>query len=120
MNPGTIAFAVGAVALIALYVFSGIKKSKTQARIKELLQQGAIVLDVRSRSEYNSGAFSGARNTPLDAISKGIKGISKDSNIIVYCASGARSASAAQILKSQGYVSVLDAGPLSRLTALQD
>lgn len=77
----------------------------------ELISNGGIIVDVRSKSEYASGHVKGSHNIPLGqiaAITNKVK--SKDQAIITCCASGMRSASAKSILKSQGYTNVHNGG----------
>jgi phage shock protein E len=77
----------------------------------ELVKKGAIVLDVRSSSEYSGGHVKGSINIPVDQLSKNLSKL-KDKNkpIITVCASGMRSASAKSILKSNGYTQVYNGG----------
>ncbi|WP_411278725.1 rhodanese-like domain-containing protein [Gemmatimonas sp.] len=75
-----------------------------------------IVIDVRSKVEFWLGHLPSAVCLPVQTIAATIPdqpGISKDSKILLYCASGARSAMAAEILKSHGYRRVVDGGPIS-------
>jgi phage shock protein E len=83
-------------------------------------QQFAIVLDVRSRVEFWLGHLGGAECVPVQGLAKAIAkraDIGKDTPVLVYCASGARSATAAGILRSLGYRRVVDAGAMHRATA---
>ena len=82
----------------------------------ELVQQGAIILDVRSKGEFNGGHIKGSINISVDTLSKNL-GQLKDKNkpIITYCASGMRSASAKSILKANGYTQVHNGGGWSSL-----
>ncbi len=77
----------------------------------ELVQNGAIIVDVRSKGEYASGHIRGSMNIPLDTLGNHIKKL-KDKNkpIITCCASGMRSASAKGILKSNGLTEVHNGG----------
>lgn len=77
----------------------------------ELVKQGAIILDVRSKGEYASGHIKGSIHIALDQLSRNLDRL-KDQNktIITCCASGMRSASAKSILKSKGYKSVYNGG----------
>jgi rhodanese-related sulfurtransferase len=78
------------------------------------------VIDVRSRIEFFFGHLPGAFCIPVDALAAGLKkhpGVTADSRILVYCASGARSAVAAAQLKQMGYRRVVDGGGLSRARA---
>ncbi len=72
-------------------------------KIEDFKSRGAIIVDVRSKGEYDSGAIPGSKNIPLQNISSKINEIKKwDKPVITCCASGMRSASAAGILKSNG------------------
>jgi phage shock protein E len=75
-----------------------------------------ITIDVRSRLEYWLGHLPGAVNMPLGSLARRLADhaeSSMDSRIVVYCASGMRSASAAQQLRALGYKRVTDAGAMS-------
>lgn len=78
---------------------------------RELKKQGAIILDVRTKGEYQGGHISGSLNISVDQLSSNL-GKLKDKNqpIITCCASGMRSASAKSILKSNGYTNVHNGG----------
>jgi len=72
-----------------------------------------VVIDVRSHLEYWLGHLPGAKCIPVGSIDQAITEhpeITMESNILVYCASGARSASAASTLRGMGYRRVVDAG----------
>jgi phage shock protein E len=69
----------------------------------QLMNNGAQVVDVRSRSEYASGHMKGSLNIPLQELSKSLGKISKSKPVIVCCASGMRSASAKSLLKANGF-----------------
>ncbi len=77
----------------------------------ELIDQGAIIVDVRSKGEYSGGHIKGSLNIPLDQLNDHLKKFkSKDQAILTCCASGMRSASARGILKSKGFTNVHNAG----------
>lgn len=76
----------------------------------ELVKQGAIILDVRSKSEYAGGHIKGSVNISVDTLSNNLKKLKKDKPIITCCASGMRSASAKSILTSNGYTNVHNGG----------
>jgi len=77
----------------------------------ELVQQGAIILDVRSKGEFMGGHIKGAVNISVDTLRNNL-GKLKDKNkpIITCCASGMRSASAKSILMANGYTQVHNGG----------
>lgn len=74
---------------------------------KILKTKSAILIDVRSKQEFNEGHFDGAINIPLNNINI-ITDKVKDKNkyIILYCSSGIRSKKAQEILISDGYMNV--------------
>lgn len=77
----------------------------------ELVKEGAIILDVRSKGEYGSGHIKGSVNIPVDQLRHNLQKF-KDKNrpIITCCASGMRSSSAKGILTSNGYTNVHNGG----------
>lgn len=70
---------------------------------KDLVKSGAIIVDVRTKSEFNSGHIKGAVNIPLNDLTNQLSKLKKDKPIITCCASGMRSASAKGLLASKGY-----------------
>lgn len=77
---------------------------------KSLVKEGAQIVDVRTRGEYNGGHIPGSINIPLQEFSAGMKKLKKNQPVITCCASGMRSASAAGILKSAGFEPVHNGG----------
>jgi|688.fasta_scaffold06198_13 phage shock protein E len=77
---------------------------------KELIKNGAQIIDVRTSGEYASGHIKGSLNIPLNSISANVKKIKKDTPLITCCASGMRSASAKATLKAIGYKDVYNGG----------
>ncbi len=72
-------------------------------KIREFIERDAIIIDVRTKAEYDTGAIPGSRNIPLQQLSGRVSEIRKlNKPVITCCASGMRSGSAAGILKSQG------------------
>ncbi|OYU97474.1 MAG: sulfurtransferase [Bacteroidetes bacterium B1(2017)] len=79
--------------------------------LNELMQQGGIVVDVRSKAEYAGGHVKGSINIPLDQLNGNLKKLkNKEQPIITCCASGMRSSSAKGMLKSAGYTNVHNGG----------
>lgn len=72
-----------------------------------------LVLDVRSRLEFLFGHLDGAVNIPVDRLPGGMSvraDVTPTTRILVYCASGGRSAAAATALRGAGYLRVVDGG----------
>ncbi|MEE3343093.1 MAG: rhodanese-like domain-containing protein [Bacilli bacterium] len=86
-------------------------------KAKELIiNNGAILVDVRTKEEYADGHIDGAVNLPVDDINEdSVKEVVKDKYdvIIVYCKSGVRSNNAADKLKDLGYNNIYDLGAMS-------
>lgn len=74
--------------------------------IKIALNAGALIVDVRSSTEYASGHVTGSINMPLPTLQSGLKKLKNASSVVLCCRSGARAASAQSILSSQGIQSI--------------
>ena len=81
-----------------------------KADFKELLQNGAQIIDVRTKAEYQQGHVKGSINIPLNNLSSHYSKLKKDQPIITCCASGMRSASAKSMLESNGFTEVHNGG----------
>ncbi len=95
------------------------EETKEQAPKKEEKknESGLLIVDVRTEGEYRSGAFPNAVNIPLDEIMQNNVDLGTNTNreIIVYCASGARSAYAKQVLMQRGYTNVMNGGGIAAM-----
>lgn len=83
--------------------------------LQEIISNGAVIVDVRSKSEYQSGHLKNSINIPVDTLEQNIKKLKKDKPVITCCASGARSASAMRILKANGFEQVYNGGAWTSL-----
>jgi len=80
-------------------------------KIKEALQKGAVIIDVRTPHEFDNGKVPGSINIPVDRISISVERIrSMKKPVIVCCESGTRSNQAKNILKSAGINEVYNGG----------
>ena len=80
--------------------------------------EGPLVVDVRTPMEFTMGAYPGAINISLDDLPSRVDELGDhDREIVVYCASGARSAYAARVLAQMGYTNVRNAGGLHDIMA---
>jgi len=94
----------------------GNKKDK----VKDFQLRGAIILDVRTLGEFNSGAISGSKNIPLQRLNSKIGELKKlNKPIITCCASGMRSGSASAILRSH-QIETINGGGWQRLNRIID
>ncbi|MBU3700190.1 MAG: rhodanese-like domain-containing protein [Candidatus Kapabacteria bacterium] len=76
----------------------------------QALRQGAVVIDVRTRAEYQGGHVAGSKNIPLNEVSTALEGHPKGTPIVFCCASGGRSGQATSYATSKGYTAV-NGGP---------
>jgi rhodanese-related sulfurtransferase len=81
-----------------------------KVNLQEVILNGAVILDVRTKAEYQSGHLKNSINIPVDKLQQNIKNLNKNKAIITCCASGARSASATRILKSNEFEEVYNGG----------
>lgn len=86
-------------------------QSITASEVNRLLtnKEDFILVDVRTKAEYDSEHIKGAINIPLDEIEHTTT-LDKEAKIVVYCQSGNRSAKASQKLVDKGYLNVYDLG----------
>jgi rhodanese-related sulfurtransferase len=77
---------------------------------KELMKNGAQIIDVRTPGEFKTGHIKGAVNIPLQQFQIWMSKIKKDKPVITCCASGMRSASAKNMLQSAGFKDVHNGG----------
>ncbi len=109
--------------ILSLLIFTGctskeIPTGKISCNQKEelLKQENIVIIDVRTKEEYKESHMENAINIPYDKLKEEInkKDINKDTPIIVYCKSGARSNKAYNTLIEEGYKKVYDLGALSK------
>ncbi len=86
---------------------------------KELIQDGAILLDVRTSEEFASGHLEGAVNLDYTKIAEEIAALiaDKDQPIVVYCSAAKRSAQALDTLLRLGYTKVYNLGSMANYSA---
>ncbi|SHI51552.1 Rhodanese-like domain-containing protein [Tessaracoccus bendigoensis DSM 12906] len=88
------------------------------------LVDDAVMIDVRTPSEYAQGHLEGAVN--VDVSDQGfvaeVSELPKDGQYVLYCRSGNRSGQAAAAMEELGFIDVIDAGSVadaSKLTGLE-
>lgn len=83
-------------------------------QVKADLEAGKdfVLLDVRTKEEFREGHIEGAVNIPLPKLAYEIEDEvpEKDQIIVLYCRSGVRTLTAAEILKDLEYTKVYDMG----------
>lgn len=83
-------------------------------QLRQLLAQGAQLIDVRSTMEFSQGALNGAINLPVNTIQSSIESIDKEKPVLLYCRSGARSGMVQQFLISLGFQDVYNIGSYNK------
>lgn len=83
--------------------------------LDQWIKDGATIVDVRSKGEYQSGNVKGSINIPLDQLKSNLSKLNKSKPIITCCASGMRSGSAKMILKANGFEKIHNGGSWSSL-----
>lgn len=96
--------------IIAFILWKKWSAKKMEPLIKEYLNNGATVIDVRTPEEYQGGHCQGSINVPLNVIEARYLEFDKNKPIVVCCASGGRSGMALTFFKSKGYEKVINAG----------
>jgi len=77
-----------------------------------------LLIDVRTPKEFASGHIQNAINIPVETLQTRLDEVPGDAPVVVYCRSGNRSASAAQILVENGYQQIYDLGGIKDWVAL--
>ncbi len=111
------------IAAIIIVIF--LLKKSGQISAKDALahlKDGALVIDVRSAGEYNSGHLQSAINIPLDEIQATLPRRVPDPNqvLLLHCQSGMRSGLAKQKLKGMGYANAFNLGSYARAKDIVD
>lgn len=87
--------------------------------IRNKINAGASVVDVRSPDEFASGHFPNARNIPANEIMQRISDFGPPAApIVVYCEHGSRSEYVAMILRASGFTDVTDGGGIAAMLRL--
>lgn len=81
-----------------------------QPDYSEMLSNGGVIIDVRTKKEFSAGHIKGSKNIPLNSLSNHLNKLNKHQPVITCCASGMRSASAKTILQANGFTDVYNGG----------
>ncbi|TAH64808.1 MAG: pyridine nucleotide-disulfide oxidoreductase [Anaerolineaceae bacterium] len=77
-------------------------------KVRELVKDNNIIIDVREAYEYSQGHLNGAINIPLSELRERIDEIPKDKPVYLHCRSGQRSYNAALALQNLGFTNVIN------------
>ena len=90
--------------------------SQEEAKTIMSTNRDAVILDVRTQEEYNSGHIKGAVLLPVDEITQETAQTvipDKDTQVLVYCRSGNRSVTASKALAQLWYTKVYEFGGIN-------
>lgn len=75
-----------------------------------LMNQGALVLDVRSKAEFEAGHILDAKHVPQEELAQSAETLKKyrEKVVVACCESGMRSGAAARVLRAQGFTKVVN------------
>lgn len=105
--------------IVLLFVIFALTRKKSEVigsdEAKNLIEKGALLVDVRTPGEFNAGHIKGAKNIPVNEIIRRKSELGKkETPIVLYCRSGARSSRAARMLKNAGFERIFDLGAMRR------
>jgi phage shock protein E len=83
--------------------------------LKRKIEQGAIILDVRTPAEYKTGHIEGSINIALSRLHADKLPLDKEKTYITVCSHGLRSVRAMNLLKEKGYRKVFNGGAIADL-----
>ncbi len=76
--------------------------------VRELVEKGAFIIDVREKDEYELSHIEGALNIPLSEIRERLEEVPKDRPVYLHCRSGQRSYNACLLLKHMGFDNIFN------------
>lgn len=93
------------VVLVVSLSFAAGVRNVTSVEGQALLAKNSkiVLLDVRTPEEYRQAHLRGSLLVPLGELGRRVQEVPRDRPVLVYCAVGARSTSAADFLSSKGY-----------------
>lgn len=114
----TLVTALGAVGLAACGGGGSADPAPGRESAEEALASGATVIDVRTPAEYSERRVEGAALLDFQSpdFAERVEGLDPDTEYVVYCRSGNRSARAAEVMRNAG-LTVLDGGGLEDMAA---
>ena len=102
--------------ILAIYVVYRIYKYQTLDKgLDKLIKNGAIILDVRTEKEFETGHIAGSQNISLGTIRERYIELDPNKTYITVCSHGLRSVKVENILKEKGFKKVHNGGAWSDL-----
>ncbi|MGL5705306.1 MAG: DsrE/DsrF/DrsH-like family protein [Tannerellaceae bacterium] len=97
---------VNMAGFVADNILSGKVKVIQWNQVNAAKKQGALLLDVRTKEEFELGHIEGAINIPVDNLRNSLQTLNPKQDIIVYCAIGLRGYLAYRILEQNGFTAI--------------
>ncbi len=90
-----------------------------QTQAWDKIDKGALILDVRTKQEFEEGHLAHAINIEYENIPKLVKriGKNKERSVVLYCRSGRRAGVALNELTKRGYTNIYNGGGLKAMKA---
>jgi rhodanese-related sulfurtransferase len=105
----------GSLLLLIYISYRTYRIATLDAGLGSKVTAGAVILDVRTPSEYSRGHIEGSVNMPLSTLKKGSATLDTGKTYITCCSHGFRSVKAETLLKGQGFKHVYNGGAWSDL-----
>ncbi|KAA9040577.1 rhodanese-like domain-containing protein [Ginsengibacter hankyongi] len=84
--------------------------------LKNIINEGAFLVDVRTPGEFAEGHVKGSVNIPLNTVASQLAKFKNKKNIVVFCRSGGRSSQAKSILEQNGFTNVINGGTWNQVS----
>jgi rhodanese-related sulfurtransferase len=109
--------AVIAIAIIANFLIKTLLlRDLTVDQAHEMIQKGAVIVDVRTENEYSTANIKESVHVPLNELKEKIETVvpDKEKTVLLHCRSGSRSFAAKRMLKRLGYTNAYNIGSFGR------
>lgn len=103
-------YTLSAITFFVIFISSCGNAQQSPRELKKVIDNGAMLVDVRTPQEFAEGSVKGAVNIPLNTIENNLDKFDKKKDIVLFCRSGNRSSQAETILKKNGFTKVYNGG----------
>lgn len=97
---------VNHAALVGLNILNGEFKKVPVYKVRELVENGTMIIDGREKDEFEAGHFKGSVNIPMSEFRERIDEIPKDEPVVIHCRSGQRCYNMIRALEQRGYTNL--------------
>lgn len=99
-------------------IFKNMFTPTENSKLKDALENGALLVDVRTPAEFSGGSVKDAVNIPLDKVQSQLSKFKNKKSIVVFCRSGNRSSQAKSTLEQNGIQNVINGGTWKNVNEL--